>query len=141
MDVVDQATRSRMMRGIKGKNTTPELIVRKFLHAQGYRFRIHRKDLPGNPDIVLPRLGTCIFVHGCFWHQHKHCRYATTPKSRVDFWADKLGKNVERDLRSVEALQTLGWIVITIWECELRTPGFAMPSLLKTLQAIEESLQ
>ncbi|WP_455914519.1 very short patch repair endonuclease [Pseudomonas syringae] len=134
MDVVDPATRSRMMSGIRSKNTQPEMIVRKFLHSQGYRFRIHRKDLPGSPDIVLPRFQTCIFVHGCFWHRHPNCRYATTPKSRPEFWLEKLTKNAERDLRAVERLILLGWTVVTIWECELKTPGPALEALLQLLQ-------
>jgi len=140
MDVVDQATRSRMMSGIRGKNTNPEIIVRKFLHSQGYRFRIHRRDLPGNPDIVMPKLKTCIFVHGCFWHRHPNCRYATTPKSRVDFWTEKFAKNVERDLKAIKALELLGWSVLTIWECELRNLDITMGALTQRLEAISKSL-
>ncbi|MBZ9784276.1 DNA mismatch endonuclease Vsr [Pseudomonas sp. REP124] len=117
MDVVDQATRSRMMSGIKSKNTTPEIIVRKFLHAHGYRFRLHRADLPGKPDIVLPRQRTCIFVNGCFWHRHAGCKYTYTPKSRLDFWLPKFAKNIERDRINQQALQALGWRTVVIWEC------------------------
>ena len=137
MDVVDQVTRSRMMSGIKGKNTKPELIVRSFLHSQGYRFRLHRKDLPGKPDIVLPRLKVCVFVHGCFWHRHPGCRYAVMPKSRVDFWTTKLEGNVERDHRAAEQLGELGWKVLVVWECELRTPEIAMSALLKKLRSFD----
>ncbi|WP_312602646.1 very short patch repair endonuclease [Pseudomonas luteola] len=137
MDVVDRATRSRMMSGIRGKNTRPEIIVRKFLHACGYRFRLHRKDLPGRPDIVLPRFKTCIFIHGCFWHHHKDCKYASLPKTRADFWAEKLQGNVERDQRAQKALIDAGWRVLTIWECELKKPDAAFAALLSYLEAVE----
>ncbi|WP_429534477.1 very short patch repair endonuclease [Pseudomonas silensiensis] len=120
MDIVDSATRSRMMAAIRGKNTGPEIVVRRYLHAHGYRFRIHRKDLPGKPDIVMPKLRTCIFVHGCFWHRHPDCKYAYTPKSRLDFWLPKFAKNVERDLATQSALRALGWNVVIIWECETK---------------------
>lgn len=120
MDVVDRATRSRMMSGIKGKHTKPELAVRKFLHAHGYRFRLHRADLPGKPDIVLPRFRTCIFVHGCFWHQHPGCKYAYSPKSKQDFWLPKLAKNIERDEISEKKLREMGWQVVIIWECDTK---------------------
>ncbi|WP_421555429.1 very short patch repair endonuclease [Pseudomonas kitaguniensis] len=133
MDVVDQATRSRMMSSIRGKNTQPELKVRRFLHAHGYRFRLHRKNLPGNPDIVLPKLMTCIFVHGCFWHKHKNCRYAATPKSRPAFWEEKLSKNVVRDAKAGVDLQHLGWRVLIIWECELRDAEATLNGLLAKL--------
>lgn len=120
MDIVDQATRSRIMAAIRGKNTGPEIAVRRFLHAHGYRFRIHRKDLPGKPDIVMPKLRTCIFVHGCFWHRHPDCKYAYTPKSRLDFWLPKFAKNVERDEVAQAALSALGWNVTVVWECETK---------------------
>lgn len=139
MDVVDQATRSRMMSSIRGKNTQPELKVRRFLHAHGYRFRLHRKDLPGNPDIVLPKLMTCIFVHGCFWHKHENCRYATTPKSRPVFWENKLSKNVERDAKASEALQHLGWTVLTVWECQLRNAETTLNDLVEDLRRLKNA--
>ncbi|WP_124336434.1 very short patch repair endonuclease [Pseudomonas chlororaphis] len=137
MDIVDQATRSRMMAGIKGKDTRPELVVRRFLHAHGYRFRLHRRDLPGKPDIILPRLKVCIFVHGCFWHRHAGCRYAVLPKTRVDFWTEKLESNVDRDRKALQELDRAGWRVFTVWECELKTPEAALPALLKCLRALE----
>ncbi|MCI8209408.1 very short patch repair endonuclease [Pseudomonas sp. S25] len=140
MDVVDRATRSRMMSGIRGKDTKPELIVRSFLHAQGYRFRLHRKDLPGKPDIVLPRLKVCIFVHGCFWHRHVGCRYAVMPKSRVDFWTEKLEANVDRDRKTLENLDRCGWNVFIVWECELKKPEVTLPRLLLRLKEIEHQL-
>jgi len=135
MDIVDSATRSRMMSGIRGRDTRPEMTVRKFLHARGYRFRLHRKDLPGRPDIVLPRFRTCIFIHGCFWHHHEGCRFAVLPKTRADFWAQKLRGNVERDRRAQEELARTGWRVLIIWECELKTPEVALAALVEQLEA------
>jgi DNA mismatch endonuclease, patch repair protein len=119
-DVVDKATRSRMMSGIRGKDTKPEIIVRKALHKAGYRFRLHRKDLPGNPDIVLPKYRTVIFVHGCFWHGHM-CKNFKWPKTRPEFWREKIEGNIERDKRDIAALEALGWNVKVIWECEIRS--------------------
>jgi DNA mismatch endonuclease (patch repair protein) len=120
-DIVDRATRSRMMSGIRGRDTKPEIIVRKYLHAAGLRFRLAPKNMPGKPDIVLPKYRTVVFVHGCFWHRHKGCRYAATPATRADFWQKKFEANVERDGRTHEQLADLGWRVIVIWECELTT--------------------
>ena len=121
-DIVDPKTRSRMMSGIRGKNTKPELTVRRFLHSQGFRYRLHRKRLPGRPDIVLPKYGTVVLVHGCFWHQHAGCRYAYMPKSNRGFWEAKLGSNVERDKQTVVQLRRLGWRVKVLWECEVAEP-------------------
>jgi DNA mismatch endonuclease (patch repair protein) len=117
-DIVDKATRSRMMSGIRGKDTKPELEVRRFLHRLGFRYRLHDKRLPGRPDIVLPKYRTVVFVHGCFWHQHPGCKYATTPDSNADFWHDKLAGNTRRDSRHISELNALGWRSITVWECE-----------------------
>lgn len=108
------------MSRIKGKNTSPELRVRSILHGMGYRFRLHRKDLPGCPDIVLPKLQKVIFVHGCFWHRHRGCKYATTPSTNVDFWLRKFDVNVERDKEVQKRLKQLGWTVLVIWECDLK---------------------
>jgi DNA mismatch endonuclease (patch repair protein) len=119
-DVVSPADRSRMMAGIKGKNSQPELLVRRLLFGSGYRFRLHRPDLPGTPDIVMPGRKVAIFVHGCFWHLHQGCRYAKLPATRPDFWKAKLEANVDRDRRSVEKLQALGWRVLCVWECSTR---------------------
>ena len=119
-DVFSKSKRSEVMSRIKGRNTKPELVVRSLLHRLGYRFRLHRTTLPGKPDIVLPRFKTVIFVHGCFWHRHKDCRFAYTPKSRTDFWLKKLESNEIRDIRVKSDLELLGWRVITVWECELR---------------------
>ena len=119
-DVVDRETRSRMMSGIRGKDTKPEVLVRRALFAAGFRFRLHRKDLPGVPDIVLSERRVAVFVHGCFWHSHKGCLYARRPTSRVDFWKAKLDGNVERDRRAIELLTTAGWRVLVVWECLMR---------------------
>lgn len=119
MDIVSPAKRSRMMAGIKGKNTKPEMAVRRLVHGMGFRFRLHRKDLPGSPDLVFPRLKRVIFVHGCFWHRHQGCRFAYTPKSNSQFWLAKLDANVRRDAVVLQALAALGWEVLIVWECEV----------------------
>ena len=112
--------RSRNMSAIKSKNTKPEIAVRKLLHSMGYRFRLHRKDLPGSPDIVLPKYKTVIFVHGCFWHRHENCKYASTPKTRKEFWENKFKANVKRDLEIQEKIKNIGWKSFVIWECETK---------------------
>lgn len=117
-DIYDSRTRSALMSGIRTKNTKPEMLVRSLLHRMGYRFRLHRRDLPGSPDIVLPKHKTVIFVHGCFWHQHEGCRKAQRPKSNRKFWDSKLNANISRDHRNRAALEQLGWRVLTLWECE-----------------------
>jgi DNA mismatch endonuclease (patch repair protein) len=117
-DVVDRATRSRMMSGIRGRDTKPEKQVRSFLHRAGLRFRLHA-SLPGKPDLVFPRHRAVVFVHGCFWHRHAGCQYATTPSSNVEFWQAKFDSNVERDRRVTRQLRKEGWRVFVIWECQL----------------------
>lgn len=107
---------------IRSKNTKPEKVIRSLLHRMGYRFRLHRKDLPGKPDIVLPRYKTVIEIRGCFWHRHEGCKNATMPKSNTEFWQEKFKKNVERDRDNEKKLQDLGWNVIVIWACELKNP-------------------
>jgi DNA mismatch endonuclease (patch repair protein) len=119
-DVVSREVRSRMMSGIGGKNTEPELALRKALHARGLRFRLHDRRLPGKPDMVLPRWRTVVFVNGCFWHRHDGCRFATTPGTRPEFWAKKFAANVLRDRRNAELLAGAGWHVVVAWECEIR---------------------
>ena len=121
IDVVDSKTRSRIMAGIGGSNTRPELRLRKALHALGYRYRLHVRNLAGKPDIVLARHRAAIFVHGCFWHRHEGCRYTTSPATRPDFWQQKFQSNVERDKRNVASLRDIGWRVAVVWECSLRT--------------------
>lgn len=120
VDVVDHATRSRMMSGIRGRDTKPEIIVRKYLHAQGFRYRIAPKHLPGKPDIVLPKHLTVIFVHGCFWHRHHNCHYAAMPSTNVAFWQSKFHENISRDARNTTLLVEAGWRVLVIWECEVK---------------------
>lgn len=118
-DVFSREKRSEVMSKIKGKNTKPELIVRKFLHSRGFRFRLHNKSLPGSPDIKLAKYNTVIFVHGCFWHSHADCRDGRTPKSNSYYWKQKLEKNILRDTESIARLKALGWSVIVIWACEV----------------------
>jgi DNA mismatch endonuclease (patch repair protein) len=112
--------RSAVMRAVKGQNTGPELKVRRAAHALGYRFRLHRKDLPGSPDLVFPRLKTVVFVHGCFWHGHDCARGARIPKTNTGYWRAKIARNVARDVRTAAELAALGWKVETLWECELK---------------------
>lgn len=121
-DVFTKAKRSEVMARIKGRNTIPERAVRSLLHRMGYRFRLHRAGLPGRPDIVLPRYNAAIFVHGCFWHRHRGCRFAYIPKSRTDFWMRKFESNVTRDRRVRRDIERLGWNVVVVWECELALP-------------------
>ena len=118
MDKITRQKRSWNMSRIRNKNTKPEIIVRKILHSMGYRFRLFRKDLPGRPDIVLPKYRTVIFVHGCYWHRHQGCKYAYTPKSNVEFWLKKFTDNTERDHNNHTELSRLGWQVGVIWECQ-----------------------
>lgn len=132
-DIVNKETRSKMMSGIRCKNTKPEMLVRSGLHKMGYRFRLHVKGLPGKPDIVLPKYRTVIFVHGCFWHRHSGCKYAYTPKSRTDFWTQKFAKNTERDTDNRANLNKAGWIVLTVWECETKNTESLSTTLEKLL--------
>lgn len=120
-DVMTPEQRSRCMAAIKGKDTKPEMIVRKYLFSRGLRFRIQVKELPGTPDIVLPKYKTVIFVNGCFWHGHEGCKYFRLPKSNVEFWKEKIEHNVARDVRNEAELKALGWRVIRVWECEIKT--------------------
>lgn len=120
MDVHDKETRSYNMSCIKGKNTKPEEIVRKYLFSQGFRYRKNDKRLPGTPDIVLPKYKTVIFVNGCFWHGHEGCRYFVVPKTNTEFWVNKIETNRQRDGRKINDLQELGWKVIVVWECQLK---------------------
>ena len=121
-EVIHQVSeqRSRNMSAIKSKNTKPEIKVRKVLHSMGYRFRLHSKDLPGSPDIVLPKYKTVIFVHGCFWHRHENCKYASTPKTRKEFWNKKFTENKKRDSEIQEKIKILDWRSVVIWECETK---------------------
>lgn len=119
-DVHDAATRSYNMSKIKGRDTKPEMIVRKFLHANGFRYRLHDKSLPGKPDIVLPKYNTVIMVHGCFWHGHEGCNYFILPKTRTNWWKEKIEKTRIRDIKIIRELRDLGWHCLVIWGCELK---------------------
>ena len=119
-DKISPERRSRNMAAIKSRDTKPEVAIRKLLHAAGFRFRLHREDLPGRPDIVLSRYKTVVFVNGCFWHQHLGCKLASNPSSRPEYWRAELDRNVERDRHSYTSLTNLGWKVIVVWECEIR---------------------
>lgn len=131
VDRLSPEARSRLMSRIRSRDTSPEVRVRSLLHRLGYRFRIHRRDLPGTPDIVLPGRGVALFVHGCFWHGHI-CKVGKMPKSRVDYWGPKIEANRARDARKKRQLRALGWKVIQIWECELKAPE-ALERKLKRL--------
>jgi DNA mismatch endonuclease, patch repair protein len=123
MDRISKERRSWNMSRIRSKNTRPEVLVRSLMHRLGYRFRLHSRRLPGSPDIVLSKWRTVVFVHGCFWHRHSGCQYAYCPKSRKGFWQRKFSENVRRDVEKVRALRSLGWRVVTVWECELAHPA------------------
>jgi len=117
-DKLSTTQRSKIMRSVKSKDTSPEILVRSILHSIGFRFRLHRKDLPGTPDIVLPKYKTAIFIHGCFWHRHKNCKFCSTPKTNTDFWQAKFDRNVSRDHKNLEQLKKAGWKTIVVWQCE-----------------------
>ena len=134
------ARRSALMSRVRGRHTSPEMVVRKALHRHGYRYRLHDKRLPGKPDLVLPRLRVVILVHGCFWHRHHGCRAASTPKTRTSFWEEKFARNVERDRRDIAALERLGWRVHIVWECETNgRGGDFLPHTLAFLDEAEKS--
>jgi DNA mismatch endonuclease, patch repair protein len=119
VDTVSKERRSQIMARVRGKDTSPELRVRSLVHRLGYRFRLHRRDLPGRPDLVFPARKKVIFVHGCFWHRHQNCPANRTPKSRVEFWTAKLDGNAARDARKMSELKDMGWDALVIWECEV----------------------
>ena len=142
-DVVDKATRSRMMSGIRAKDTRPEVLVRKELHRRGFRFRLHAKKLPGSPDIVLPKWKTVIFVHGCYWHRHSGCKLAYPVKSNEEFWNAKFKANTGRDSKAYAALKEASWRVIVVWECATRSMsqadlGHAISTALKASEPYVE---
>lgn len=125
------------MSRIKGKNTKPEMLVRKFLFANGFRYRLHDKKLPGKPDIVMAKYRTIIFVHGCFWHGHEDCKYYSIPKTRTEWWLNKINRNKENDFESIKKLENYGWEVILIWECELKTKNREV-TLNKLIQGLKK---
>jgi DNA mismatch endonuclease, patch repair protein len=139
-DLITPERRSRNMAKIKGKNTKPELAVRSLLHGLGYRYHLHRNDLPGRPDIVFSNRKKAVFVHGCFWHQHPGCSAARVPKTRIEFWTEKLKANVDRDGRHVKALEQGGWKTLVVWECKVRDP-LLKPSLLEFLGPTRNRMQ
>ena len=134
-DVHDKATRSYNMSRIRSRNTKPEMLVRKFLHAKGFRYRLHDKNLPGKPDIVLPKYKTFIFIHGCFWHGHKDCKYFIVPKTRTEWWLNKINSNVANDTKAGRALKKDGWKIISLWECNLKPV-----KIVKTLEILLKRL-
>lgn len=134
MDVFTPDVRSVIMARIRGKDTKPEICVRKIAHSLGYRFRLHRRDLPGTPDLVFPRLWKVIFVHGCYWHQHPGCQHAYQPKSNVQFWAKKFAENRVRDDRAAKDLRALEWRILVVWECETQKPEKLFQRIHKFLE-------
>jgi DNA mismatch endonuclease (patch repair protein) len=134
-DVHDAKTRSYNMSRIRSGNTKPEMLVRKFLHAKGFRYNLHDKKLPGKPDIVLPKYKTVIFIHGCFWHGHAYCKYFVVPKTRTDWWLNKINSNKANDVKAVKALRKDGWKIITVWECDLK-PAKAEKKLISLLKKL-----
>lgn len=134
-DTLTPEERSERMSRIRGAHTKPELLVRKWLHARGFRFRLHRRDLPGRPDLVLPKYGSVVFVHGCFWHAHG-CQKGRIPGTRSEFWKAKFESNRKRDTRNTRALRAAGWRVFKIWECQLATPQKRERTLDKIIRAL-----
>lgn len=135
MDHLNQKQRSWNMRQIKSKDTLPEIRVRKWLFSKGYRFRKNDKRYPGKPDIVMPKYNTIIFVHGCFWHRHLNCKYASVPKTNTDYWEKKFNRNIENDIKNSKELKEQGWSIITIWECELKPKVFE-----ETMRLLEQQI-
>ena len=134
-DIVSKKKRSEMMSGIKGKDTKPEIATRKMMYKMGLRYRLHRKDLPGKPDIVLGTIKLAIFVHGCFWHRHNQCKYSYSPKTRVNFWEKKFKDNVKRDMNNRHALEELGWKSAVIWECQTKDPNDLKKNILNIIES------
>lgn len=137
MDKINPEKRSWVMAQVRGFNTKPEKIIRSLLHRLGYRFRIHRKDLPGKPDIVLPKFRTVIFVHGCFWHSHPSCKHARIPETNEDYWLQKLNKNKIRDIQNKILLENNGWHVLIIWECELKNMELVQKRLINFFSSFQ----
>lgn len=140
-DTMTPEQRSRCMAAIKGKDTKPEMTVRKYLFSRGLRFRVQVRKLPGTPDIVLPKYRTVVFVNGCFWHGHEGCRYYRLPKSNVGFWTEKISRNKARDARDEAELTALGWRVIRVWECELRTVAQREETLARLYERIVNQIR
>lgn len=137
-DQLDPKARSSLMARIKGKDTRPEMLVRRAAHAMGYRFRLHRRDLPGTPDLVFPSKRKVLFVHGCFWHRHEGCRRATTPSTRAELWHAKFSRNMARDAANEDALKKLGWSVGVLWECQTKSDPELRSRLAAFLDAVND---
>ncbi|PSH56312.1 very short patch repair endonuclease [Phyllobacterium sophorae] len=142
VDIVDTATRSRMMAGIRGRDTRPELALRHALHALGLRYRLHGRNLPGKPDLVFPKRRAVVFVHGCFWHRHQGCRFATTPATRPEFWSKKFEDNLQRDRRILTTLQQSDWRIAVVWECAINAEGGAVVAeqIFTWLHSVERTI-
>lgn len=136
MDKIDPERRSANMARVRGKDTGPELRVRRIAHLMGYRFRLHRKDLPGRPDLVFPKYRLAVFVHGCFWHRHEGCLRASTPATRAEFWQSKFKANIARDEQQVRALHSQGWDVLVLWECDLKDDRLVEAALRSRLRQV-----
>ncbi|WP_454018530.1 very short patch repair endonuclease [Azospirillum sp. Marseille-Q6669] len=134
MDRLSTEARSALMARVRSRNTSPEIAVRRLLHSMGYRFRLHRKNLPGSPDLILPKYMIAIFVHGCFWHRHAGCRRCSTPRSNVEFWEEKFRRNVARDARNTQLLGELGWRTVIVWECETKSVSYLRQKLGELLE-------
>lgn len=141
MDIKSKEERSRNMSAIRSGDTRPEMLVRKYLHSQGFRYGLHNHKLPGSPDIVLRKYKTVIFINGCFWHGHEGCKYFRLPKSNIEFWQTKIERNRQRDIETIEALKAKGWRVITIWECELRNIAQRGKTLIQLVKDIKGELK
>lgn len=139
MDILTPKQRSALMAKIRAKDTKPELVVRSIAHKLGFRYRLHRRDLPGSPDLVFPYLGKVIFVHGCYWHRHPNCHYAYSPKSNMSFWQSKFDANIVRDRVAISELQKLGWHVIVIWECQTKNHKTLVQRLERRLRRKKKS--
>ncbi|MFA5296365.1 MAG: very short patch repair endonuclease [Methanoregulaceae archaeon] len=143
VDTRTKEQRHKIMAAVRSKDTQPELLVRKYLWAHGIRYRLHLKSLPGTPDIVIPKLKIVIFVHGCFWHGHESCSLGRLPKSHLDYWKEKIEKNKNRDRKSLKQLKEMGWRVIIIWNCQLRTnknARISLPKILKEITILSEGV-
>lgn len=140
-DRITKEQRSRNMSAIRSCDTKPEMLVRKYLHSQGFRYGLHNHKLPGSPDIVLRKYKTVIFINGCFWHGHKGCKYFRLPKSNIEFWQTKIERNRQRDIETIEALKAKSWRVITIWECELRNIAQRSETLIQLVKDIKCDLK
>ena len=137
--MVSPLSRSEIMSRVKARDTKPELITRRLVHELGFRFRLHRRDLPGTPDLVFPRLRLALFVHGCFWHRHLNCKLTTTPKTNADFWSEKFSQNMKRDDVAARRLRAAGWSVQIVWGCETRNPERLRKRLAKLLKRLNNS--